>query len=276
MQTRIAPRHMRYAFDSLGELGAYIERTPRKWRQDGSKTHDSDPEWSLGDDYKTCVALARDGWMEGARRAQEALKAFMPATPQPDTKTDFYGFRPHVPRFCAGAPDSMIRHAEVATAGSSRVLTLAVPVNALAYVSARSMANFGIAVAQYVNQLETDGTRVELIGMIVSMVHDVRVAHSWTIKHADQPLDLAVVAFAIGHPGMFRRLGFALRERCDAREMQGYGQSTAAKASDLINEPPGVVVLNGMRDADTHASTPARALEYVSKQIEAALKAQEL
>lgn len=277
MQTRLTPSHERYQFDSLAELGEYVDRTPRKWRTRDSRDYAASLGWDLGAGYVTAVTMARNGWIEGAQKAQETLRAFTPATPQPDTRTDFYGFRPHVPRFCAGAPDSMIRYTESnATSGAGRVLTLVVPVNATAGVSAQSMAHFGVAVAQYVNQMETEGTRVELIGAIVSDVRSgERCAHTWTVKHADQPLDLAVVAFSIGHPAMFRRLGFALRERCGFRDNPSYGMSSDCKISDLINPAPGTIILNGMRRANEYAPTAKRALEYVSKQIEAAITAQQ-
>lgn len=278
MQTRIdrAAKTARFAFRSLSELGEYIDRTPRTWTQNSSKTHGTGVDWDLRAGYDRAVDMARNGWIEGAEKAQDALRAFAPMTPAPDTRTDVYGFRPHVPRFCAGAPDSMIRHTTKPDNGAGRVLTLAVPVNALAYVNAPAMANFGVAVAQYVNQLETDGTRVELLGMMVSLVSGHRCAHTWVIKYADQPLDLAVVAFSIGHPAMFRRLGFALRERSGLPEDFGYGQTVAAKLDDIIDPAPGTIILNGMANADSYAPTPERGLEYVSKQIETALQNKEL
>lgn len=275
MQTRVEPGvSARYYFNSLHELGEYIANTRPTWRGDTSRTNPPMREWDLSAGYERAVKMARDGWIEGAEKMQKALKAFAPMTPAPELRTDFYGFRPHVARFCAGAPDSMIRHAPVADIGCGRVLTLAVPVNALAFVSAAAMSNFGVAVAQYVNQLETQGIRVELIGCTVSMVSGQRCAHSWVVKRADQPLDLAVVAFSIGHPAMFRRLGFALRERCAIPEDQSYGKTTPAKLSDFINPVPGMVILNGMAEADSHAPTAAKALEYVSQQIDKAIEAQ--
>lgn len=274
MQTRIEPnaKRARYHFDSLGELGEYINNTRRTWHTESSRAHPPGPDWDLSAGYDAAVEMARFGWLEGAEKAQEALKVFSPNTPQPDTKTDVYGYRPHVPRFCAGAPDNMIRHAPKPSMGCGKVLTLIVPVNCLAQVTAQAMANFGTAVAQYVNQLETDGTRVELIGCIVSEVSGWRVSHSWTVKYADQPLDLAVVAFTIGHPAMFRRLGFALRERCAAPVDYSMGFSEKPKLDDVINAPPGAIILDGMREADKHAPTPKKALAYVSAQIDKAIE----
>jgi hypothetical protein len=272
MQYRKDDTVTRYSFGSLREMGEYIATTPKTWGANYSVNECLSQ--TLNATYDDAVRMARLGWLDGAKNAAHALKAFAPATPAPDTVRDICGFRPHVPAFCAGAPDSMIRHAKRADTGAGRVLTLAVPVNASAATSAQAMSNFGLGVAQYVNQLEADGVRVELIACIVSTVSGVRVAHAWTVKKADQPIDLAVVSFAIGHPAAFRRLGFALRERCSAAEDPGYGYSLDAVPSDFINAPAGLVILNGMKDADRHAQTPQKALAYVTTQIDKALAAQ--
>lgn len=275
MQTRIdkEAKTARYSFDSLADVARYLEATPRTWKQDQSETSTPDMSWDLRAGYARAWQLAREGWPEGAQAAQKALKAFAPNTPAPVDRVDFYGFRPHVPRYCAGAPDNMIRRDPTqADRGHGRVLTLYVPVNALARVDASHMRNFGLAVAQYINQMETDGTRVEAYGVICSSCSGWRVTHTWRIKRADQPLDLAVLSFAVGHPAMFRRLGFALRERSDAPNTFGYGNSESARLTDLIDPPPGSAILNGMVRADEIAKTPQDALAYVTKQIEKVLK----
>lgn len=276
MQSRIETKRARYQWDSLHEMGEWIARTPRKWPDSSSEANYGE-DWTLGANYADAVNMARNGWLEGAERAQGALKAFNAATPHVDTKTDFYGFRPHVPRFCAGAPDNMIRHTRhEASLGQGRVLTLIVPLFLSAATHARYAANFGVGVAQYVNQLESDGMRVELIGCFVQSNGKFRTSQAVTIKHADQPLDLAVVAFAIGHPAMFRRLGFALQERSDVPHDPNYGFPLGAKVDDVINAPPGAFILNGMNEANTHARTPEDALKYIETQIDKAIQAQEL
>lgn len=276
MQTRIEPekRTERYHFDSLHELATWVQSTPRTWQGRSSEKEGRGYKWDLDAGYEGAVRMAKYGWNEGADKVQDALKVFAPATPKPDTKTDFYGFRPHVPRYCAGAPDSMIRHTRDAESGSGRVVTLIVPVNAMCMTNAQHMANFGVGVVQYVNQMETQGMRVEVIACCANLINGWRSTFSWTVKRADQPLDLAVIAFAIGHPAMFRRIGFTLLERCKAPECCGYGQSADARLSDFINPAPGTIILNGMKDAHTNAKTPEAAFEYVSKQIEKAMEQQ--
>lgn len=273
MQERIAEtgKRARYWFENLSELAQYLDRTPRTWRSENSRSHAAAADWDLKAGYDQAWALARNGWIEGAQKAQEALKRLPPVTAAPSERYDFYGHRPHVARFCAGAPDNMVRHAKAPHTGMGSVLTLVVPVNATADVNAKYMANFGLALAQYVNQLEADGVRVELIGAIVSTVSGWRVSHCWRIKYADQPLDLAVLAFAVGHPAMFRRLGFALRERSAAPQDWSYGHSTATRLDDVINVPNGAYVVNGMINAGSVARTPEKALEYITAQIERAI-----
>ena len=273
MQERIdrEKREARYWFDSLAELAKYLDGTEPTWRSRDSRTIGPSRAWDLQAGYDEAWKLARFGWIEGAERAGQALKALPPLTPAPVNRVDFYGHLPHVPRFCAGAPDNMIRRAYDPNQGTGAVLTLIVPVNALGSVETQHMANFGLGVAQYVNQMETNGVRVEVIGAICSRVSGWRVAHCWTVKRADQPLDLAVLAFAIGHPAMFRRLGFALREHCAAPADPGYGRPIDVHVNDAINAPTGSIVLNGMRHADSIATTPAKAGEYITKQIDAAL-----
>lgn len=272
MRKEIADKVARYQFDSLAELSRYLVSAPRTWDVRQAEQNAASNDWDLNAGYAKAVAMARDGWLEGARGAEAALSVFTPKDPAPDTVTDFYGHMPHVARYCAGAPDSMIRRNQVATGGMGRVLTLYVPVNANGYVSANCMRNFGLGVAQYVNELETSkGIRCELHGTATSEIRGWRVTHTWKIKDADQPLDLAVLCFSIGHPAMLRRLEFALCERCVAPESRTYGSAGKAKLSDLIDPPSGAYILNGMDSANTIARTPADALAYIEAQISKAL-----
>jgi hypothetical protein len=166
----------------------------------------------------------------------------------------------------------MIRHTATPDSGRGRVLTLIVPVSANWNVSARNMSFFGIGVAQYVRQLEAQGTRVHLIACVTAQIYNTRVTHSWTVKNPDQGLDLASVAFSIGHPACFRRLGFALLERSEAQEISNYGVSIDTRVSDILNAPANAFVLNGMKDANENAVTPADALAFVERQITEALE----
>jgi hypothetical protein len=96
-----------------------------------------------------------------------------------------------------------------------------------------------------------------------------RVTFAIRVKYADQPLDLANLCFCIGHPAMFRRLGFAGIERCPAPQQTGYGAASSVKLKNFIDPAPGTVVL-AMNEANTKGRTPEKALEYITQQIETA------
>lgn len=273
-QTKGTSRNVtRIQFESLRELAKYIDGKPRTWSRNLSAEQEGYHDWDLGLGFKGAVNMAREGWLEGAQRARKALKAFAPTYPEQATKTDVYGFRPHVPRYCAGAPDNMIRHNPRATDGMRKALTVYVNVNANADMNAEYMANYGLAVAQWVNTLQVQGTRVELWGCATTEGNRDRITHSWRIKPASQPIDLAVLSFCVGHPAMLRRLEFALCERAPVPEMAGYGRAVLTTMADQFNPPKASTILTGMLDVSSHSRTPESALEYVRKQLDKFLKA---
>lgn len=278
MQTRTDSKRVSVHFQSLHELGEFIAKTPARWRQNSSTKNRPSRSWDLEAGYERAVEMARFGWLEGAEKAQAALKTFSPSTPEPDQRVDFYGFRPHVPRYCAGAPDSMIRHTpHDAAVGSGRVLTLYVTIMSHAGTNAQHMANYGVAIAQYVNQMETEGRRVEVVACATVRGEGKRQSMFCTVKHADQPLDLAVLAFAIGHPAMLRRIWFAYMERQPhCNDLQAYGYCEDTQMSDVIDPAPGTFILNGMNYVDTFGATPESALKYVTENIDRAIENQEL
>ncbi len=267
----------RYTFESLADLSKYIADTPRKWSCNLSAESKSYDAWDLGASLDDALRMSRLGWIEGAQRTRETLKIFSPLEPAPRVKMDFIGHMPHVPAYCAGSPVHMLRKAKQATIGGGRILTLYVSVNANAATGAQEMSNYGLAVARYIHQLEAKGMRVELWGIAVSIMSTTgRLTNAWRIKSADQPLDLAVLAFSVGHPAMLRRLEFALCERCSFPTQPGYGSATGALYSDLSNAPRGAVLLNGMENAHRHSRTPESALAHVTQAIDAALAARKI
>lgn len=275
MQKRTGKGFERYQFNSLTELAGFLDTHKRTWSLNSSKTTRPDKAWDLGVDYDKAWDLARNGWLEGAQQIRKALKLLPPATPRPINRNDFYGHMPNVPRFCAGAPDSMIRHGRRATKDMGRVLTIITPINALCFVNATHMSNFGTGLAHYIAELEASGTRVEVIAALANNINGVRVAHSWTVKKADQPLDLPVMAMSIGHPATFRRIGFALLEHTDVPQCPSYGRTVPTELRDIINAPKGAFILNGMAKANEVARTPEAASEYIRKQLQAVLKDRE-
>lgn len=263
---------VRYRHDSLEAVAHYIAATPRRWRSESSKGRTGEYgkyAWTLGASYDDALKLARDGWQEGAKRMATGLVRLPAIDSVPDYVFDVAGYLPDVGRYCAGMPDNMLRYPDEEM-GSKPVLTLAVNVCANWTTNADYMANFGLAVARYVDELEASGYRVELLAGTVT-TDGTRVVNVWTVKRAADAMNLASVAFSIGHPAAFRRLGFALLERSAVPQMPGYGVAVDLKLSDIIDATAGCIVLNGMKDANSIARTPEDALAFIGKQIDAVL-----
>lgn len=266
---------LRFRFDSLQEVQRYLEATPRVWRSRESESEGMTSKgWDLEAGWKGALKLARDGWRDGAQALKSALVRLPALDPAPDLVYDTDGIIADIGRVCAGVPECMMRPSPEAIEGHGRVITLAVAINASGGTNARSMANYGTAVARYIDELETQGHQVEVIAGLCSEVSKVRCCHTWKVKGAGDTVNLATIAFSIGHPAAFRRFGFALRERLPrelVREDSAYGYSRDMTLDDLVNPSPGTVILNGMKDADSIARTPEAALAFIGAQIEAVL-----
>lgn len=279
-------RLARFWFDSLQDMQRWLEQTPRQWRRDSSVSKPASRDWDLRAGWQGALALAKSGDMDGAQQIRDMLashaRTLPPHTaPVPDVAHAVAGWHVDVPHYLTGQPDCMYGPTDCPDTGTAPVITLAVSINATADIDAPEMRRYGMALAHKVAALEADGWRVEIIGCFVSKVSGQRVAVSWRVKSADRDIDLPSLAFSIGHPATFRRLGFACRERTPlvhVREDDAYGYSTPARIADLLidgqREAPGypVAILNGMNRADSLAPDIASAINNVGASVDAAIE----
>lgn len=278
------PALARYWFDSLPELQRWLQDTPATWRQRDSEQSRARDDWDLSLGWQGALRLARDGDTEGADAIRAMLADYAATLPAHDAlPSDAHavaGYHVDVPHYLSGQPDCMIAPAPMPETGRGRVVTLAVSINATADIVAAPMRRYGMALARKVYDLEAAGERVEVIGCFVSEVSGARVSVAWRVKAADRDLDLPALAFAIGHPAMFRRIGFACRERLPFRDVQedfSYGSSKPARLTDLLldgsTQAPAypVAILNGMNRADVLAPTVSDAIRNVGASVDAAL-----
>jgi hypothetical protein len=278
------PALARYWFDSLPELQRWLEETPPTWGQSSSLTTRPSRDWDLSLGWQGALRLAREGDTEGAAAIRAMLADYAATLPARDAlPSDAHavaGYHVDVPHYLTGQPDCMIAPAPMPETGRGKVVTIVASINATADIDAGPMRRYGMALARKVYDLEAAGARVEVIGCFVSSVSGARVSVAWRVKAADRDLDLPALAFAIGHPAMFRRIGFACRERLPARDVKedmGYGYSKPARLSDLAldgsPQAPAypVAILNGMNRADVLAPDIATAIKTVGESVDAAL-----
>jgi len=257
---------------SLSAVIDWINSTPRKWRAEGSRTDRATRSWDLELGYQGALKLAYDGWAEGASRMAQAL-ATLPAMAS-TTRTSYgvAGGSVSVGRYFSGNPLCMRNRKR--ERGHRPAITMAVNIVANAGVSAEAMSNYGLAIARYADELEQAGYPVEVIAVMAAQQGSNRSCHSWTVKAQGQAMNLADIAFSIGHPGCFRRIGFAAFERTGP-EYPGYGQASPITAEDLPPRYSDAILLNGITTADRHSGTPDKAIEALRETVNAILETRE-
>lgn len=227
--------------DDLRDVEHYLATTPRVWSCSSSTQSAGGfggNTWDFGAGYDGAMRMAREGWSDGAADLHLRLSAMpAPINRHADLKWGVAGHRGSVPRYLAGNPMHMVSRGK--RTGSPPVIHLIVNISASGATTAEAYKQYGTAVAAMVQQLEARNHRVELdVADATSYGNRGRSITGWKVKRADQPLDLAAIAFSIGHPAALRRLSFALQERLPkSMESPGYGMpaSLPENIGDLIN-----------------------------------------
>lgn len=266
------PRHCVEA-DDLADAAAWLRVTPRRWKSNTAEATDrihGGSSWDFGAGWHGALELARDGWSAGAQDLHGRLAVAAP--PLRDTSAkwryDVAGERPDIGRYLGGDPANMMRHGH--PKGHKPVITIVVSVWIAACIRAQQMANFGAAMVQIIDQLEQQSHRVEVkAGVIAVNFHRTAMMSAlWGVKRADEPVDLAALAFSLGHPAASRRIGWAMWERSDAPDdsLYGYGLGPVPSTDDLIDPAPHTYVIPGLR-AESRCNTLDDAIKFAAEQI---------
>lgn len=262
-------------FPSLPAVMRHIQGTPRVWRQESSRDHGASRDWDLNLGFDAAVDMAATGWSEGGRD----MRVTFDKLPRVHGKAMTFRFNPvkgrfSISRYNAGNPNcfKVPKRDPQAPNRTGQVIRLAVNTSASWKQKAQCMANYGAAIAAAIEALEADGYRCEVTAHCVAEYNNRRATYGWTVKGPGQSLDMAALAFSLAHPAAMRRLGFALMERFPiAYECGNYGYPEDVALADLVDAPRKTVILNGSRTVNTHAPTPAKAVEHVRDEIEKAM-----
>lgn len=163
-----------------------------------------------GGGISNAITLARQGWPEGAEQAR-ALHAGIQASVPVRAKLarhDVAGEFPVIARALAGNPLYMRRMVRKETAQRPIVL-LVCDICVSWNFPASGMLAHAAAVAAVVDFLEDAGFRCNVIVVARATCSKVSSEIAVQLKAPEQPLNLATLAYGMGHPSFFRRLMFA-------------------------------------------------------------------
>lgn len=257
-------------YDSLYEIVCHLRDTKRSWSQNEALRAPAYDSWDAGVGYEGALRLAAEGWPEGVQQIQ-AMAQLVPTGQLPTRSYDVAGDYPDVSRALGGDPRNMVRRGKVQTPRPTVTIAVNVCVNGM--VDGKMKMNYGAALTGLVDRLESKGTRVELLctdAATKDFGHMISTA--WTVKRAQDTLDLSAIAFSVAHPAMARRLCFAMYEHCPPDlEMMGYGAPVRALLPEhFIDLPEDTLYLAGTHGAPDECRTLERAVKLVELQINVA------
>lgn len=207
-------------FDSLDDLLALVQGKP-VWSNEAIeslrfKSDNPEREKFTGTkSWEEAIGLAQKGWPEGCSKMVTNLSAAQFMQPGATYKAEALsvaGAYPLMPAAIAGEPDCMVTDG-LENSATKPIYRFVVNTSFIAAVTPQQVMNRGAAILSWIDQLEAEGARIELICLRscdVGRSEGVnRYSGILTLKRADEPLEIDRAAFAIAHPSMLRRIWFA-------------------------------------------------------------------
>lgn len=266
--------------DEFNSFADFLEKaqTGRRHWNDGDRhgSHDQSGGGFYGTQtWADAVTLATEGWPEGreqivkgldaaARYQQAALKA---------RGWDVAGAYPDVPRFCSGAPDSMVDPGDQSIAARP-IIRILYSRNGDCSVSTEQITNRGCALLSHIDALEDRGYSVELNVCLSNKSEQQTHIVTFPVKRAGEPLEPDRMAFVLAHAALFRRFGFCLMEQHpEMKNWQlGYGGPCAMPPEEI---EPGQIYIPTMNSRDKQWQSIESAVEYLRPILTDAIAAEE-
>jgi hypothetical protein len=267
-------------------IGSILDRLDMERPSDSgdSSTETKGKEsWDLGLGWKGTLDCYAGGWSEGAKRAYDLAETLdvMPTTPRPKLVKSVVGGHPNVGAYLAGNPVNMYNVSKRAAQGQPFV-HFYMHISYNASVNANTAFDRGCALVALADALETAGCRVKVTALELSSIRGGKSGKSGTdryvayheLKDYSDRLDVDNLIFTAAHPAYFRRIGFALRERCDDKNVRAntnnrYGNFCEVVPEDLDNDGSHNILLSGL---DGNGGTPESFLADMVKQLPETVK----
>lgn len=201
-------------------------------------------EWSVkkaGETWDDAVRMAVDGDPKSARGLKKYL-GVLARVRQNKRSTAHWteaGSEVDVARFLSGEPDCMMEARRVRR--PSPVLRIAVERCVPHYVSADEIRANGASVLAVVESLRTAGVPAEIwVTFSISTFkgETQHLSEQVLIQEAGHAIDLDRLAFWVGNPAAFRRLGFALYEQEPADVRNMFNIKTVGSYGSADSVPP--------------------------------------
>jgi len=241
--------HIVHRAMSVAEAARFAEANPNK----KSSAKQSQNGWSGTPTLQDAVQLATDGWHEVRPEVDRMFhnledQIMKNMDEQFSTVYGYSGDMVDMGRYVAGDPECMVDYVTEPSARMGRVVRILVAGIASAYIEPEQIRARGVAVCALVDVLHKLGVGIELWHeQCYAHPNDERNKYSMLVKLHDSAdtLDIDDVMYAIAHPSMLRRIGFAGVEQMEwARDYtsSGYGRVSDMQCGDMLGGEVDVVI----------------------------------
>lgn len=224
-----------FGFSSLGAMVDYLDGQPSSVKNDPRRAGwpDSDAQWSGGLTMAQALAMARQGWPEGAEMAEAVAERLTVANPRVRRrKPSMAGGAVSVGRMLAGDPAHMISRPKQP---GSKMITVFVEAGCSGAIDADTLMVRAAIIIAIVDLMENNGYSCNIVATDTSTWRSGGAVYQLavTLKAAGERLNLNDIAFALGHPAFLRKLSFGTQTTAnEIRETwEGLGNP-----SDAFNE----------------------------------------
>jgi len=239
----VEPRHQRseqdkavthrFWFDGLVQCASWAgDMNAKRWSRKASQDSSSERSKFTGTKtYDAAMKLVMKGWKKGREKLVsnvETIALKKELVDAPSFVYDVAGARPEVPLAIAGDPCCMW-DTNPLLQGKAPTYRLFINISASCQWEADHLIKWGACILSVVDSLEAQGNcsiEVNICQANRAGGGKVRSEFIVRLKEAGQHIDFNVMAFAIAHPSMLRRVMFGCMERVtddNAEERMGSG-----------------------------------------------------
>jgi hypothetical protein len=235
------------------------------------------------ENFAEAVKLAREGWADGEAEIKEMSAPLFnhvsAMIERVDVSHDIEGHAIDVSRFVDGEPECWLKFEEVKVNAENgrRLVRVVFNCCASAGISTEIIRRKGATIAALVELLEFAGHRVEVSVVFSVGSTGARKSEKGTVfeigavvKTFDQPLDAAIMAYALLHPSVLRSLMFSLMEQAPEhlRRKMGVPDGSYGTVKEIQTLDRGDVYIPSMFLDDAQWESAERAEAWLIKQLE--------
>lgn len=197
-------------WSSPDKIADYIEsiHPSECWHTSAWDSHDSG--WAGTKTMEEAIRLIREGWKEGIELVERMQRRILARYPISKRRVEFdvVGDVPSVARAVSGNPKNM-RKPDPHRSRRRPIITLISDMAATCGHEPVELINRAAAVAAIIDHVEAAGHSVEVVAVAYSQSTKHEIRSHVMVKESHQPVDIARLAFGLGHAAMFRRIIFA-------------------------------------------------------------------